>query len=297
MNDSTRGEVMARKNILGLLKSMLEELPKAEKRIAEKILEGPEDIIHMTASELGRHADSSAATVIRLTKRLKIASFTELKIFISREVDTENREVYSDIDADESVQVIMDKLHWNSSLAMKDTASMLEEDSILKATEVIREASVIYTFGIGASGLVAENIAQKWSRIGKTAVHVNDAHVLLADLVGSQKDAVFIGISNSGDTYEVIKLAEIARKHGHTSIAITQFGNNKLSKHADVTLQHVRSNENEIRSAATSSLHAQFLVVDVLFYVYASRNYDEALDKIYDSRGAVEEYNEERIEK
>jgi DNA-binding MurR/RpiR family transcriptional regulator len=284
---------MATKNILGLLKSMLNELPKAEKRIAEKILEEPEEVVHMTASELGTFADASAATVIRLSKRLKISSFTELKIFISREVESESREVYSDIDADESVQAIMDKLHWNSSLAMKDTVSMLEEDDLLKAVDIIRDASVIYTFGIGASSLVAENISQKWSRIGKTCVHINDAHVLLAALVGSEKDSVFIGISNSGETHEVIKLAELSRNHGHHTISITRFGNNTLSKNADVALQHIRANEIEMRSAATSSLHAQFLVVDILFYIYVSRNYDRALDKVFDSRGAVDEYNKD----
>ena len=119
--------MMASKNILGLLKSMLTELPKAEKRIAEEILENPGGIVHMTASELGRQANSSAATVIRLTKRLKIASFTELKVFISREVKSEKHDGYSDINADESVQAIMSKLHWNSSLAMKDTVSMLAD--------------------------------------------------------------------------------------------------------------------------------------------------------------------------
>lgn len=287
---------MATKNILGLLNSMLNELPNAERRIAEKILAEPEEIVHMTASELGASASSSAATVIRLTKRLKIASFTELKIFISREVESETREVYSDIDPDESVQATMDKLHWNSSLAMKDTVSMLEEETILEAVDLIRKASVVYTYGIGASSLVAENITQKWNRIGKTAIHVKDPHILLAALVSSEKDAIFIGISNSGDTYEVVKLAELARKHRHSTISITRFGKNALSKNADVALQHVRSNETEIRSAATSSLHAQFLVVDILFYVYASRNYDKALDKVIDSRKAVEEYNEETHE-
>lgn len=284
---------MASKNVLGLLKSMLTELPKAERRIAEKILETPEEIVHMTASELGEYANSSAATVIRLSKRLKISSFTELKIFISREVESENREVYSDIDADEPVQAIMDKLHWNSSLAMKDTVSMLEEEEILKAVDIIRDASVVYIFGIGASSLVAENISQKWNRVGKTCIHVKDAHVLLAALVGSEKDSVFIGVSNSGETHEVIKLEEMARKYGHQTISITRFGTNTLSNHANVSLQHVRANEIEMRSAATSSLHVQFLVVDVLFYVYVSRNYDDALNKIFDSRGAVVKYNEE----
>ncbi len=284
---------MGTKNVLGLLNSMLDELPKAERRIAEKILEEPKEIIMMTASELGEYAKSSAATVIRLTKRLNLASFTELKIFISSEIENRQQEVYSDISPDESVTEIMNKIHWNSTLAMRDTVSVLEEKALIEGADLIRNASVIYTFGIGASSIVAENIAQKWSRIGKTGIHIQDAHVLLAALVSSEKDALFIGISNSGETHEVVKLEKLAREHGHKTIAITQFGKNSLNKEAHISLQHVRANEVQTRSAATSSLHAQFLVVDVLFYVYASRNYDKALDNIFDSRKAVEEYNQE----
>lgn len=284
---------MATKNILGLLESMLEELPKAEKRIAQRILDDPKEVIHMTASELGKASDASAATVIRLTKRLQLSSFTEFKIYISREIESENREDYSDIKPDESVQEIMDKLHWNSNLAMKDTVSMLDEEELLEASNLMRDASVIYVFGIGASNLVAHNISQKWSRIGKTCVLVNDAHILLAALVSSSENTVFIGISNSGETKEVIKLNDLAQKYGYKTISITRFGNNTLAKKSDISLQHVRSNEIEIRSAATSSLHAQFLVVDILFYVFVSRNYNEALDKIYDSRTAVAKYNKD----
>src|SRR5699024_12547529 len=98
---------------------------------------------------------------------------------ISREIKSENREVYSDIDAGESVKDIMDKLHWNSSLAMKDTVSMLDEEAIIEASDIIRDASVVYTCGIVASSLVADYIGQEWSRIGKTTIPVNDAHVLL----------------------------------------------------------------------------------------------------------------------
>lgn len=288
---------MAKKNILGLLESMLHEFPKAERRIAEKILEEPARIVHMTASELGNEANASAATVIRLSKRLQISSFTELKIYISREVETESREVYSDIQPDEATAEIMEKLYWNSSLAMKDTISTLDEEAIIEAAELIRDSKVVYTFGIGASSLVAENIAQKWSRIGKTCVAVQDPHVLLAALVSSEDNALFIGISNSGETYEVIKLNDLAQEHDHKTVSITRFGKNTLAKKSDVSLQHVRSNEIEMRSAATSSLHAQFLVTDILFYVYVSRNYEKALDKVHSSRSAVEQYNKDIINK
>src|SRR5699024_1102342 len=167
-----------------------------------------------------------------------------------------------------------DNLRWHCSLAMKDSETMWAGEAIIAASDIIRDASIGYSFDMRSCSLVAENICQKWNRIGKTTIPVNGAHILLQALGSSEKDAVFIGISNSGETHEVIKLEEMARSLGHKTISITRFGNNTLSKNSDVALQHVRSNEIEVRSAATSSLHAQFLVVDVLFYVYDYRNYD-----------------------
>lgn len=280
-------------DILSLLDSILSDLPKAEKRIAEKILEYPEDITRMTASELGEFADSSAATVIRLTQRLEVTSFTQLKVLISRSIISEDRTAYSDITAGEPTSDIMDKLYWNSVLAMKDTVSILKEQSIAEACAVIRDATVIYTFGIGASGLGAKNISQKWSRIGKTCIHIEDSHVLISALVGSTENTVLITVSNSGETHELVKMNNIAQRHGHKTISITRFGNNPLAKNSDICLQHVRTNEIETRSAATSSLHAQFLVIDSLFYTYLSQNYEQAVDKIHDSHSTILEFNRE----
>lgn len=264
---------MTNRDILGLLNSLLDDLPKAEKRIAKKILESPEKIIHMTASELGKYAEASAATVIRLTQRLKIGSFTELKVSISRFISTEERTTYSDIQKGESIDEIMDTLYWNSALALKDTIAIINKEAIIEAAELIQKASVIFTYGGGASSLGAENISQKWSRIGKTCIHIQDSRSLTAALQGSKDNTILIGVSNTGETQELINLSNIAHDNGHKIISITRFGNDSLSKKAHISLQHVRTSETEAGSIARSALYAQFLVIDILYYVYMSLNH------------------------
>ncbi|WP_208559498.1 MurR/RpiR family transcriptional regulator [Marinilactibacillus kalidii] len=280
------------KNILGRIKSIADQLPKAEKKIAQVILEKPEEVVHMTASNLGKAADSSAATVIRLCKRVDIPSFTQLKVLISREVIHTNPTGYSDITPDEPIEEIMDKLLGNAFQTMQDTVSLIQEKPLLEAVEVLKASSIIYLFGIGASGLVAENIAQKWSRIGKTCISFKDPHALLAAMSSFKEGQVFIGISNSGETQEVVNLLELAKENGSQTIALTQFGKNSLSKKADISLQHVRAQEGTLRSAATSSLHAQFILVDILFYAYASKNFDKIIDQIRHSREQIEKYSQ-----
>ncbi|GEL67947.1 MurR/RpiR family transcriptional regulator [Marinilactibacillus psychrotolerans] len=283
---------MTGKNILGRIKSISDQLPKAERKIARFILEKPEQVINMTASKLGQEAESSAATVIRLCKRVDIPSFTQLKVLISREVIQTNPIGYSDITPDEPLEDIMDKLLGNAFQSMQDTVSVMNEQDLLEAVESLKSSSIIYLYGIGASNLVAENIAHKWNRIGKTCICMSDPHVLLAAMSSPKENQVFFGISNSGETKEVVKILELAKENGYKTIALTQFGKNSLSKKADISLQHVRAQEGALRSAATSSLHAQFILVDILFYVYASKNYDKIINLIRHSREQIEKYSQ-----
>lgn len=283
---------MSGRKILGLLESIHSDLPRAERKVATIILKTPEEVVHATATALGEKAGTSAATVIRLCKRLQVKSFTELKILLSSELTAQtSANEYSDLAPDESAQSIIQKMVNNSYIAMEDTMTSLSTDALEEAVAQIEHTEIIYVFGVGASSLVAENIAHKWSRIGKTCIFISDPHVLIAAMTAGDAKKTFIGISNSGETKEVIALAKIANEKDMATIGISRFGNNSLAKQVDVNLQHARTNEARIRSAATSSLHAQFVVVDSLFYLYASKNFNESLASVQASREEVQAYN------
>lgn len=275
------------------IESILGELTQSEQKIASIVLEKPEAVIEMTANDLAKVSKTSPASVIRFCKSINIPSFTELKLKLSAELTSTTYTGYSDIVPGEPIKEIKNKLLGNAYQSMKETVNLLDERVIISVIEAIKQASLVYVYGVGASYLVAENIAQKWNRIGKTCVCVADAHLFLSILIAAPKDAVFIGISNSGETREVSRLADVAQESGLKTIGITQFGSNTLSNISDISVQTVRSKEAEIRSAATSSLLAQFMAIDVLFYAYVSENYAENINRIRLSRKAVDKYKGE----
>ncbi|MGX7412889.1 MurR/RpiR family transcriptional regulator [Enterococcus caccae] len=290
MNEEKGAETMSGENIQGRIVSMLDVLPNSERKIGRTILDNPSMVIDMTASELSNYAGTSPATVIRFCKKIDVPSFTQLKIRLSAEIEAPIYEGYSDITANESVDEIKTKLLGNAYQSMQETVALLKEQRVETIVDVLVAAPIIYVFGIGASYLVAENIAQKWNRIGKTVVCVQDPHVLVTILVSAPKEAVFFCISHSGETKEVVRLLDVAKKHQLKTIGLSQFGNNTLTNKAEYMLQTVRSNEAALRSAATTSLHDQFIVVDVLFYAYASRNFEQTIEMIQESKAEVRKY-------
>ena len=272
------------------VRSIFEDLTRSERKIAQFVLDKPEEVIKMTASELAKVSETSPASVIRFCKSIGIPSFPELKLELSAERDSPVNQEYSDIVPNEKISDVKSKLLGNAYQAMKETVQLADETTLLKASKEIADASIVYVFGIGSSYLVAENVAQKWNRIGKVCICMADVHQLISSLTSAPEGTLFIGISNSGETAEVLSLNRIAQNRGLKTISITEFGMNSLSKKTDINLNTVRSKEVALRSAATSSLMSQFMLIDLLFYTYVLEDYDKHMENILNSRELVDDY-------
>lgn len=281
---------MASKQVHQRVTSMYDDFTRSERKIAKLILEEPDSVMKMTASDLAAASETSPASVIRFCKAIGIPSFPVLKMNLAAEQDSPVIESYSDILPTEKLADVKNKLLGNAYQSMKETMQLIEENTVREAVKLIESAPILYIYGLGSSYLVAENMSQKWNRVGKVCICLADIHLLISSLSSAPKGSLFIGISNSGETVEVLNLVELAQTYNIKTLAITQFGVNQLMKKADLTLQTVRSKEAELRSAATSSLMSQFITVDFLFYAYVLENYDENMTSIRNTRAAVDEY-------
>lgn len=283
---------MNNKNVQFRIQSIFNDLTRSERKIAQFIMDQPDEAIKMTASELALASSTSPASIIRFCKSIGIPSFTELKLELSAERSTPIVNEYSDILPNEKVSDLKTKLLGNAYQALKETVNLADDDILHQASKLIKEAQLIYVYGIGSSYLVAENIAQKWNRIGKICICKSDVHQLISDLSSATQESLFIGISSSGETFEVISLNNLAKSRKLKTISITGFGMNTLSKNSDINLNSIRSKEVELRSAATSSLMSQFILTDILFYTYLLEDYDSHTKNITESRKLIDQYKQ-----
>lgn len=73
------------------------------------------------------------------------------------------------------------------------------------------------------------------------------------------------------------------------TIGLTQFGQNSLANKADYTIQTVKTIETD-NQFISSSLHAQLIAIDVLFYAFLSKNYITSTERIKQSREEMDQY-------
>ncbi|WP_232698658.1 MurR/RpiR family transcriptional regulator [Brevibacillus daliensis] len=279
---------MAVGSMISQIELVLNELPESEKKVAEYILSNAGEVMHMTIHELAKKAEASSAAVVRFCRSLGIDGFPALKIRLSAEVKSTPHVGYFDVESNETVHSIINKTLSNTVLTLQNTASQLDMQSIEQAVKMLHQAKVIYIYGIGASFIIAEDAAQKWIRLGKNVYAISDRHLLAAAMATQSQNAVFWGISYSGETREVIQLMKRAKEIGIKTISLSRPGNNKLSQLADVSLFTARAPEAKLRSAATSSRLAQLFVLDVVFSTYASAQYDFTVEQIEKTKQIIE---------
>ncbi|WP_321384884.1 MurR/RpiR family transcriptional regulator [uncultured Enterococcus sp.] len=275
-------------NIILTIQDYREQLPKSEQKIADYILEHTNEVITLSAQELAKRAGSSPAAIIRFCHSMQVNGFTELKLLVSANLGSAGAELYTEVEKEETAEAIKRKLNIRFVHALERTADLLEDKDLEAVLSEIERAEIIYVYGLGASSLVAQDVYQKFTRLGKTVFYSLDHHLLASALGTREKESLFIGISNSGETSEVIALLNIAKENGIYSIGITENCDSALAEQSDTVLLTVKGEEAPLRSAATVSLISQLYIVDVLFFYYASNNYDETLKKIQQSRNTVD---------
>ncbi|MFM9276998.1 MurR/RpiR family transcriptional regulator [Paenibacillus jiagnxiensis] len=275
--------------ILSRIENVMPKLTQSEQKVARFVLSAPEEVVFMSVHEMADRSLSSSASVVRFCRSMGLKGFPELKVALSADLANDQKSGYYDLNKNDSSANLVDKILSNAVQSLRDTVGLLDIEMIEKAAQSLYNAPAIFAYGVGASALVAEDIAQKWLRLGKNAYALSDVHVLTMSMANAPKGSVFIGISYSAATKEVLQLMKFANKTGLVTISFTGFGRSELSEISDFSLYTSLAPEAKVRSAATSSKHSQFFIVDVLYYVCASMDIENSLDKIQKTRDAIQD--------
>ncbi|WP_304652531.1 MurR/RpiR family transcriptional regulator, partial [uncultured Ligilactobacillus sp.] len=199
----------------------------------------------------------------------------------------DDKKYYEEVSDAETPRSLKNKLKVRINHMVETTNDALADEAIKTAVTMIANKDLIFVFGIGASAIVAQDIFQKFSRIGKKVVFLQDIHLFVSALAVHQNDALFLAISMKGETKEVLDIAKLAQKMTIPLIVISGREDSTLAKLADCLLHSVSGEDYKMRTAATMSLMAQLYVVDVLFYMYVSEHFAQSYEKLQQTKDVI----------
>ncbi|OWQ83621.1 transcriptional regulator [Roseateles aquatilis] len=256
--------------MLERVKAALPALPPAEQRVAKLLLADPRAFASLPVSELADRSHVSKPTVVRFCRSVGYDGLADFKLKLAGSVNEGVPFVHRAVDEDDKPSDLIVKVVDNAVAALlhyrNDAASHAFERAMTALSETARQRKRIEFYGVGNSGIVAQDAQHKFFRLGANTFACSDGHVQLmsATMLGAGDCAVII--SNSGRSRDLMDAAEIARKKGATTIIITASGSPlaQMGQLPGQVLLAVDHPEDYDRYSPMVSRLLHLIVVDVL---------------------------------
>lgn len=275
-------------NCLVQIKEAQNSYTATEKLIADYILEHTQDVLNFSAQQLGDESQTSAAAVIRFSKKIGYKGFTEMKMSLAQSQQKNHDDIEIIINENDDISTLVDKCcRMNMSSVLK-TYQLISEQYLEKAIQLLIKAEVIYLFGVGGSAIVANDLQQKLIRIGKKVIYNDDLHVQMTFAESMTSRDAAIMISYSGTTKGLTDMAKLLKVKNINVIAITQYTQNPIGKNSTVNLT-VPCEEKSIRLGAISSRISSLVITDLLYYGIFKDSFEKNKERLIESRKIVSE--------
>ncbi|MDX3119558.1 MurR/RpiR family transcriptional regulator, partial [Streptomyces scabiei] len=262
------------------VRTLAPTMTRSVQRVARAVAHDPAGCAALTVTGLAERTGTSEATVVRTARLLGYPGYRELRLALAglaaHRQSGRAPALTTDITVDDPLADVVAKLARDERQTLADTAAALDTVQLDAAVTAAAAARRIDVYGVGASGLVAQDLAQKLLRIGLVAHAHSDTHLAVTTAVQLSAGDVAVAVTHSGATGDVIEPLRTAFGRGATTVAITGQPHSAVTQYADHVLTTSTARESELRPAAMSSRTSQLLVVDCLFVGVAQRTYPTA---------------------
>ena len=252
-------------------------LPPAEQRVAALLLQDPRSFAVLPVTELALRAQVSKPTVVRFCRSIGYDGLADFKRKLAGSVNEGVPFVHRAVDEDDKPGDILIKLIDNTVAALlkyrNEASGHAFERAICALTAAGATGRRIEFYGVGNSGIVAQDAQHKFFRLGVHAQAISDGHVQVMSATMLQAGDCAVIISNSGRSRDLLDAAEIARRKGATTILITASGS-PLAQTAlgnQQILLAVDHPEDYDRYSPMVSRQLHLMVIDILTTAVALR--------------------------
>jgi RpiR family carbohydrate utilization transcriptional regulator len=253
--------------MLDRIRASIPALPPAEQRVARLLLADPRGFATQPVAELAGRAQVSKPTVVRFCRSVGYDGLADFKLKLAGSVNEGVPFVHRAVDEDDKTADIVVKVVDNAVAALLRYRNAAAAPAMERAIDALvaagRAGRRIEFYGVGNSGIVAQDAQHKFFRLGVHAQAVSDGHVQVMSATMLQPGDAAVVISNSGRSRDLLDVADIARRKGATLVAVTASGS-PLARHAGAVLLAADHPEDADRYSPMVSRLLHLMIVDIL---------------------------------
>lgn len=266
---------MKQHNLITDIKRRYDFLTKAEKKIADYVLNATHDVLFMSITDLADACGVGDTSVFRFCKTLQLQGYQEFKMLLSLSLDAPGAagEQQTSTPAEAALpqeSSFIEQVYAMNVAALSETMSILHKEDLSSAVDILIASTEIHFFGVGSSLFSALEAMSRFLRITPKVRCFEDSHMQSMDASMMNENHVAVVISYSGATKDTLNCAQLAKNNGAKVIAITRHLKSPLTAYADITLQ-CGSNEDPMQGGAISTKISQLFIIDLMYTGYYNR--------------------------
>lgn len=262
----------------------------AQERIVRFLHESAHEALELPINELAERCQVGDATVIRFYRLMGYDNYAMFRIALAKELsENDVRPIYEEVGKQDELSDVIRKVIGSSIQGIADLEKQISLQALGAITQQFYTASHIHVIGLGASGVVAQDVMHKLMRLGIKINAYTDSHLMTIAASVAQPGEVFFAICHSGETDDIIRTLELAKAQGCYTCALTSYMNSSITRVvSDYLLSCTR--ETKMRSDAMISRIVQLIVIDILYVKLALQIGDSAMERVNKSRIALKQY-------
>lgn len=265
----------------GQLRRLRGTLSAAEQRACDAVLHLAGRPLSLTIADVARRADVSEATVTRMCHHLQFESFQALKLALVADAARA-------APADESIaDSALARAAAAYQAVIRETAALVEPETIGAICRLLRGASRISALGIGGSAAVAADLCHKLGKLGLAAASQGDGDMMTIAAASAKPGHVLIGISHTGRTESVVAALARGRARGASVVAVTHDPRSPIAAVADI-LVVTAARATDLPTDELSGRIAQLLIFDAVYTVLALEDLAEGRSGLIDVTAAFD---------
>ena len=263
---------------------------QAQERIVDYIKDNVQEVINLPINELAERCEVGDATVIRFYRLLGYDNYQAFRIALAKELPEKSvlQPIYEEVENQDLFPDVTRKVIASTVQGITDLENQINPDAMHAITSHLRAASAIHIIGLGASGIVAQDVLHKLMRLGLRVHSFTDSHLMTIAASIAQPEELFFAISHSGETTDIVRTLKLAKDRGCYTCAMTSYMESSVTRLVPAYLLTC-TRDTKMRSDAMISRIVQLVVVDILYVMLALEIGEAASERVAQSRRALKQ--------
>lgn len=263
----------------------VKDLSPSERHVVNYIFDNLQDVTNIGIVELAQKTFTSTSTVKRLCAKLGIDSYIDFRLQISIDLRSYLKESIIEeanipVKKHDSMEEIIKKVSNFNAKSIIDSKDINDKEEFIQVVQLMAKAKRMDFFGVGPSNLVAKDAALKCLRLGIDSSAYDNKLEMFIKAKSSSEDSLAFLISYTGETDDIIDVAEELANRMVPTVSLTGLTDNSLIKLCTYNL-FVDASEPADRIGAMYSRTSTLNVIDILFTAFINTNYEVYMSKAH----------------